>query len=90
VPAKSLGFAPAGATPVEDFVAKFEAVKYVVDPATEKVKTDVFTNGQDLRIVSGALIVANPLTLGSLRPLARVPLRRLLPRDERAPLRRSG
>ena len=66
------GFVPAGATPAEDFVAKFEAVKYVVDPGP-KEKTYVFTNVEDLAI-RGPLppegfFVANPITLGSMSPL---------------------
>ena len=64
------GFVAAGATPVEDFVAKFEAVKYVVDPGSEKERTFVFTNVEDLNIRSaGGFDIANPITLGSLSPL---------------------
>lgn len=66
------GFVRAGATPAEDYVAKFEAVKYVVDPGP-KEKTYVFTNVEDLAI-RGPLppegfFVANPITLGSMSPL---------------------
>ena len=64
------GFVPAGATPAEDYVAKFEAVKYVVDPGSTKQKTFVFTNVEDLNIRTvGPFVVANPITLGSLSPL---------------------
>ena len=66
------GFVPVGATPTEDYVAKFEAVKYVVDPGP-KEKTFVFTNVEDLTI-RGPLppfgfFVADPITLGSMSPL---------------------
>ena len=64
------GFVPAGATPAEDYVAKFEAVRYVVDPGP-KEKTFVFTNVEDLAIVSAdPQVAANPITLGSLSPLS--------------------
>jgi hypothetical protein len=64
-------FVPAGATPLEDFVAKFIGVKYVVDPGTSKEKTYVFPNDDSLGIVNipGTDIV-NPITLGSLKPLS--------------------
>jgi len=42
------GFAPAGATPLEDFVAKFTGVKYVVDPGSSRERTYAFTNADDL------------------------------------------
>lgn len=65
------GFESDYATPVEDFVAKFEAVKYVVDPGTNKEKTYVFTNGEDMGFVTlGGRIFANPVSLGSMPPLA--------------------
>jgi hypothetical protein len=65
------GFVPAGATPAEDYAAKFEAVKYVVDPGSKKERTVVFTNVEDLAIVSAdPQVVANPITLGSLSPLS--------------------
>lgn len=64
------GFVPAGDTPVEDFVAKFEAVKYVVDPGTDTEKTYVFTNGEDMGFLTlGTRIFVNPITLGSMSPL---------------------
>jgi hypothetical protein len=65
------GFAPAGATPLADFVAKFIGVKYVVDPGTKQEKTYVFPKEDILGIfhVPGTDIV-NPMTLGSLRPLS--------------------
>ena len=66
------GFVPAGATPADDFIAKFEAMKYVVDPGP-KEKSYVFTNVEALAI-RGPLppegfFVANPITLGSMSPL---------------------
>jgi hypothetical protein len=65
------GFVPAGPTPVDDFLAKFEAVKYVVDPGTKKEQTYVFTNGEDMGFLTlGPRIFANPVTLGSMSPLA--------------------
>jgi hypothetical protein len=63
------GFVPAGVTPVEDFVAKLIAVKYVVDRGTNREKTYVFSNDEDLAIVEdGGFVIANPITLGALKP----------------------
>ena len=65
------GFEPAGATPLEDFIAKFIGVKYVVDPETSKEKTYVFGNGDDLGIFNdGITVAANPVSLGTLKPLS--------------------
>src|SRR5215475_4425499 len=61
------GFVPAGSTPLEDFIAKFIGVKYVVDPGTVKEKTYVFTN-DDVHTVEAEVV--NPITLGSLKPLS--------------------
>jgi hypothetical protein len=62
-------FVPAGDTPLEDFVAKFVAVKYVVDPGTEEEKTYVFPNSDMLWTgVTDGLIETNTLTLGSVEP----------------------
>ena len=69
--AKPDGFEPAGGTPLEDFIAKFIGVKYVVDPGTSKEKTYVFGNDDDLGIFNDVLTVAvNPVGLGTLRPLS--------------------
>lgn len=64
------GFAPAGATPLEDFIAKFSAVRYVVDPGTKHEKTYVFANDGNLWTgVLGGSPLVNTITLGSLDPL---------------------
>jgi hypothetical protein len=64
-------FVPAGDTPLEDFVAKFVAVKYVVDPGTEEEKTYVFPNSDMLWTgVLADLPAVNTLTLGSVQPLS--------------------
>ena len=66
-----VGFEPAGDTPLEDFIAKFIGVKYVVDPGTRKEKTYVFGNNDDLGIFNDNETVAvNPVSLGALRPLS--------------------
>jgi hypothetical protein len=64
------GFVPAGTTPLEDFVAKFSGVRYVIDPGTNQSKTTVFENVGDLFIgtFSGFPRVS-PVTLGTLNPL---------------------
>jgi len=63
------GFEPAAETPVEDFIAKFIGVKYVVDPGTSREKTYAFGNVDDLSIFDGGVVVgANPITLGTLKP----------------------
>jgi hypothetical protein len=64
------GFVPAGATPLEDFVAKFSGVRYVTDPGTEQSRTTVFRNVSDLFIGTFAgLPRVSPVTLGTLQPL---------------------
>jgi hypothetical protein len=64
------GFLPEGATPIEDFIAKFIGVKYVVDPGTTKEKTYVFPNDDNLGIASAdGFDIANSVTLGALKPL---------------------
>jgi hypothetical protein len=64
-----VGFVAAGATPVEDFIAKFVGVKYVVDPGTSKEKTYVFPSDDSLGVISAPPFdVVNPVTLGSLKP----------------------
>jgi hypothetical protein len=64
------GFVAAGETPLEDFVAKFIAVKYVIDAGTNRERTYVFPNSDDLATFTDGIVVAvNPLTLGTLMPL---------------------
>jgi hypothetical protein len=64
------GFVPVGATPLEDFLAKFSGVKYVVDPGTEHSRTTEFRNVGDLFIGTFAgLPRVSPITLGTLKPL---------------------
>lgn len=64
------GFEPAGATPVADFVAKFAAVRYVIDPGTRHARSHVFTNDGNLATATSfGLAVVNPLTLGTVGPL---------------------
>lgn len=65
-------FEPAGATPLEDFIAKFIGVKYVVDPGTAQEQTYIFTNVGDLGVIpeiDGGAVV-NPVTMGTLEPLS--------------------
>src|SRR5512145_799776 len=65
------GFVPAGATPLEDYIAKFIGVKYVVDPGTSKEKVYVISNNDDLGVFDAGVIVAvNPVSLGALKPLS--------------------
>ena len=65
-------FVPAGATPMEDFIAKFIGVKYVVDPGTAQEKTYLFKNKRHLWL--GAFLngfpLANTLTMGTIQPLS--------------------
>jgi hypothetical protein len=65
-------FVAQGATPVQDFVAKFVGVKYVVDAGTNKEKTYVFPNDESLGILLNVegFDVVNSITLGSLKPLS--------------------
>ena len=44
-------FVAQGASPVQDFVAKFVGVKHVVDAGTNKEKTYVFPNDDSLGIL---------------------------------------
>jgi hypothetical protein len=62
------GFVPAGTTPLEDFLAKFSRVKYVIDPGTKHSKTTVFQNGSSLFIGTFAGFPrVSPVTLGTLK-----------------------
>ena len=66
------GFVAQGATPVQDFVAKFVGVKHVVDAGTNNEKTYVFPNDDSLGILLAVegFDVVNAITLGSLNPLS--------------------
>ena len=65
------GFVPAGLTPLEDFIAKFIGVKYVAHPGTSKEKVYVVGNNDDLGILNdGVTALANPVSLGTLKPLS--------------------
>lgn len=59
------GFVPDGATPVEDFIAKFVGVKYVVDPGTKQEKTYVFPSDETLGVLNAPPF---DVVLGSLKP----------------------
>jgi len=70
-------FEPAEATPVEDFLAKFSAVKVVIDAGTPQEKTVVFPNDGTLftgpaSLLGGSLneVLISPITLGKLQPLS--------------------
>jgi hypothetical protein len=65
------GFEPAANTPLGDFLAKFVALKYVVDPGTSQQQTFVFPKSVKLWTgVLDGLPAINTLTLGSLHPLS--------------------
>ncbi len=59
-------FVPAGATPVEDFLAKFAGIKVIVDPGTSGERTYTFTDTSKL-LVNGSLV--NGVTMGTMDPL---------------------
>jgi hypothetical protein len=65
------GFVSAGATPADDFRAKFLQVRYVVDAGTAQQKQYVFSNSSDLYVatIDGAVLI-NTVTLGTMNPLA--------------------
>ncbi len=67
------GFVPVGATPLEDFVAKFVAIRYVVDQGTKHEFTVEFATGPSLwtheHLVFPNTDVASAMTLGAVRPL---------------------
>lgn len=64
-------FVPAGATPLQDFLAKFVAYKVVVDPGTTKERVYTFTDPTDLMInVSDGGAGINGVTMGTLDPLS--------------------
>ncbi len=68
------GYVPAGPTPIEDFVAKFVAIRYVVDEGTEHQFTVEFANGPRLftgdHAINPDIVLASPMTLGAIRPLS--------------------
>jgi hypothetical protein len=65
------GFAPAGETPLEDFLAKFVAIKYVIDPGTLQERTFVYPVSDDLWMGTNAGFPAVwPGTLSKLPPLS--------------------
>ena len=65
------GFVSAGATPLEDFLAKFVAVKYVIDPGTRQEQTYIYLTGDRLWIgtTGPGFPVVWPGTLSKLPPL---------------------
>jgi hypothetical protein len=73
------GFVPAGDTPLEDFVAKFVAIKYVIDAGTAHETTLIYPSGPDLWVGTFELDfgsgpeefpAVNPAPLSSVRPLS--------------------
>jgi hypothetical protein len=65
------GFERAGATPLEDLIAKFIGVKLVVDPGTAQEQTYVFTNADDVGMIEeNGFDVVNTVTMGTLEPLS--------------------
>jgi hypothetical protein len=72
------GFVPAGETPLEDFIAKFSALKFVVDANTRQEKTVVFPNDGNLITGPGNVfpgtptdsVFVSPITLGTVHPLS--------------------
>jgi hypothetical protein len=72
------GFVPAGATPLDDFRAKFVAVRYVVDAGTSHERSYAFANSAKLWTGTlpfgppfGDLTAVNTITLGTLHPLSK-------------------
>jgi hypothetical protein len=65
------GFVPAGATPLEDFVAKFAAIKYLIDPGTLQERTFIYLTSNALWIGTNAAGFQSiwPGTLSKLPPL---------------------
>jgi hypothetical protein len=69
-------FVPAGATPLEDFRAKFVAVKYIIDPGTSQERTRIYPTSDRLwmgtieglpAVWPGTLSIAKPLSVGQHR-----------------------
>jgi hypothetical protein len=64
------GFVPGGATPLQDFVAKFTGVRYVVDAGSVRQITYELTNVRALfKGTFNGFPLVNPLTLAALKPL---------------------
>jgi hypothetical protein len=65
------GFEPVSAIPQEDFIAKFQAVTYVIDPGTRQEKTVVFPKSASLFTQQlDDFDVTSPITLGVVKPLS--------------------
>jgi len=68
------GFEPAGDTPVEDFIAKFVSIRYVVDQGTTQEFSVEFANGPSLwtdeHPTNPDIELASAMTLGTIRPLS--------------------
>jgi hypothetical protein len=71
-------FVPAGETPVEDFQAKFTALKLVIDPGSPQERAVVFPNTGDVFAGPGnaifpdapeEVLVLIPASLGTVQPL---------------------
>jgi hypothetical protein len=64
------GFACAGETPLADFLAKFEGVRYVIDPGTNLEQTVFVPTSNALFVidVDTGLDIVSPTTLGTLEP----------------------
>ncbi len=67
------GFVAAGATPLEDFLAKFTTAKVVVDPGTSEEKTYIFPKNDKLwtgtfigfpAVQTATLTILKPLSVG--------------------------
>jgi hypothetical protein len=69
--------APGATTPLEDFLAKFVGVRYVIDPGTRQEQTYVFPTSDKLWTgvlefdVGLFLPAVNPITLSRLYPLSK-------------------
>jgi hypothetical protein len=67
------GFVPAGETPLEDFIAKFLGVTYVIDAGTQSEKSVFLPNAGNLftTVTSDRHfpVLVSPNPLGSLSPL---------------------
>jgi hypothetical protein len=69
------GFEPAGDTPLEDFIAKFLGVTYVIDAGTKFEQSVFFPNNGTLFTTLEVgdcrfCVLVSPNTLGSLHPLS--------------------
>ena len=65
---KPKGFVPGGATPLDDFLAKFVGVRIVVDPGTSQQRTYVFTDTSKLYVEAPGLVMS--FGMGVMAPLA--------------------